>query len=149
MSVFPEYKGQSASQLISMDIEYGEEIVLTLFRDAIELKVEKTGINSLTHSEKLVLSILIAESEIYLGGFSSFLHGQYSESAILLPRFFSEAGLEKCSEMMQAAIKISSSPGDDQKYIKLDTDFLDLSEQIASKLIKFIINNIDDFPLSN
>ena len=99
------YSGQSTEDLLSLEGKYRIDSLVLAFEEAITKKAERTGKNSLTNEERIVMAIEALEREVNNGGYHQFFTNSSKEFAPIVADALLRIGCKKAAQITKRAIK--------------------------------------------
>ena len=151
------YSGQSVDQLLSCEGKYGTDSLIMAFEQAISLKAEREGLQSLTDEERVVLAVEALEREVNNGGYDQFFVNSSRDFASIIVGALRRIGCKKTEIITQRAIKaigISDLSSDkigtamaadneqrSEKLTRCDDSYYKSAEPVAERLFGFIKAN--------
>ena len=151
------YSGQSPEELLSLEGEYRTDSLILAFEEAINLKAQREGIQSLSDVEQAVLAVEALEREVNDGGYEQFFFNSSREFAPTVVGALQRIGCTKTATITQQAIKAldisdltskaieaAISRDDESRVAKLtqcDDSYYESAEPITDRLFVFIRAN--------
>jgi hypothetical protein len=128
------YSGQRVDQLLSCEGKYRTDSLIMAFEQAISLKAEREGMQSLTDEERIVLAVEALEREVNNGGYDQFFVNSSRDFASIIVGALQRIGCKKTGMITMRAIKalgISDLSSD-----KIDAAMAEDNEQRSAKLTR-------------
>jgi hypothetical protein len=151
------YSGQSVDQLLLCEGKYRIDSLIMAFEQAISLKAEREGMQSLTDEERVVLAVEALEREVNNGGYDQFFVNSSRDFAPIIVDALQRIGCKKTGITTRRAIKalgishispdkIEAAMAEDNdlrsaKLAQCDESYYKNTEPIAERLFEFIKAN--------
>ena len=100
------YSGESTEELIALENEYRLDSIVLAFEQALYQKAARSGIDSLTAEEHVVLAIEALEREVNNGGYSQFFFNSSNEYAPIIVDALQRIGCQEAARLTKRAIDI-------------------------------------------
>jgi hypothetical protein len=100
------YSGESTDALISLENEYRLDSIVLAFEQALDQKAARSGIESLTAEEYVVLAVEALEREVNNGGYSQFFFNSSNKYAPIIVDTLQRIGCPEAARLTKRAMDI-------------------------------------------
>lgn len=100
------YSGESTDDLIALEKEYRADSLVLAFEQALDQKAARSGIDSLTTEERVILVVEALEREVNNGGYSQFFLRSSNEYAPMVVAALERIGCPEAARLTKQAIDI-------------------------------------------
>jgi Domain of unknown function (DUF4375) len=149
------YSGESTDALIALENEYRLDSIVLAFEKALDQKAARSGIDSLTAEEHVILAVEALEREVNNGGYSQFFFNS-NEYAPIIVDALQRIGCPEAARLTKRAIDIvgvdptpprshsyqnaiaERTPEQDAALGRCDTEYYRVVGDLAGPLFQFI-----------
>src|SRR6266436_4791635 len=149
------YSGESTDALIALENEYRLDSIVLAFEEALDQKPARSGIDSLTAEEQVILAVEALEREVNNGGYSQFFFNSSNKYAPIIVDALQRIGCPEAARLTKRAIHIVGvdpttrshsyqnaiaelTPEQDEALGRCDTEYYRVVGDLAGPLFQFI-----------
>lgn len=160
------YAGESADDLFALSTTHRADSLVVAFETALAQKAASIGTSALTQPELDVLAIEALEREVNNGGYAQFFLNSSNEFAATVVDALQRIGCPGTASITQRALDVlpqgaaltpetlpaameQDDPNRDERLEECDQAYLNAREDIATALLRYLIDQRESIKLLN